>query len=536
MLKVLIADDEIKVCQLIFHLINWESLGLEVIGIVNDGKSAYDLICEKSPDIVITDIRMPNYDGMELIQKSKELNPDIYFIIISGYSHFEYAQKAIKFGVEDYLLKPLKKKELENTLNKIIEKNNVVLSVNSDKEKLQTLVHTAQEKAKKNLLAEMLVNPEKIGSTLEMEAINKGYHCHFANGYFAVIKIQPHLAEELMDDSGFMLLLSKIQQITEEKLKPYCIEFITYIHDYHILCIINSSDPELTEIKKQLNRMRNDISKLKEIFKEVKVIIGLSEVVKDMSLLFSCIRQADLSVLNRVAEPGKSIIEYQNRRNNNITPSDIIDANFRNDFLSCMDIVDADGIAEMILQIMNKLLPFSYDGKLIYSCYLELVDIFLFGTKNYNIDYEFPDLVWFKRKYNTYMSLQDIFMGLQKEMSQIILTFKEKRKLADIKPIRTAKQYINDHYNTSISLESVSSHIGFNPAYFSSLFKKETGKNFMEYVMELRIQHAKQYLIQTDYTIDDVAREVGYSDLKYFSKLFKKLTGLNPSEFRKLYH
>lgn len=536
MLKVLIADDEIKVCQLIYHLINWEALELEVIGIVNDGKSAYDFICGKSPDIVITDIRMPNYDGMELIQRSKVLNPNIYFIIISGYSHFEYAQKAIKFGVEDYLLKPLKKKELENTLNKIIEKNNLIRSVNSDKEKLQTLVYTAEEKAKKNLLADMLVNPKKIGDTLNPESINKNYHCHFADGYFAVMKIQPHLADELIDDSGFMLLLKKIQQITEEKLKPHCIEIITYIHDYHILCIINSSDSELTEIKKQLNRIRNDISKLKEIFKEVKVIIGLSEVVKDMSLLFDCISQADESVLNRVAEPGKSIIEYQNHSNRNITASDIIDAKYRSDFLSSMDIVDADNITELILQIMNKLLPFSFDGKLIYSCYLELVDIFLFGTKNYNIDYEFPDLLWFKRKYNTYMTLQDIFTGLQQEIRRILITFKEKRKLADIRPIRTAKQYINDNYNTGISLESVSSHIGFNPAYFSSLFKKETGKNFMEYVMELRIQHAKQYLIQTEYTIDDIAREVGYTDLKYFSKLFKKLTGLSPSEFRKLYH
>ena len=103
------------------------------------------------------------------------------------------------------------------------------------------------------------------------------------------------------------------------------------------------------------------------------------------------------------------------------------------------------------------------------------------------------------------------------------------------KPIRDAKKYIHDNFNKHISLDNVSEYIGFNAAYFSTLFKKETGKNFLEYVTELRIQNAKNYLIQTNYDIAEVASAVGYNDLKYFSKLFKKTTGLNPSEFRKLY-
>ena len=103
------------------------------------------------------------------------------------------------------------------------------------------------------------------------------------------------------------------------------------------------------------------------------------------------------------------------------------------------------------------------------------------------------------------------------------------------KLIRDAKKYILDNFNKHISLENVSEYIGFNAAYFSRLFKKETGKNFLEYVTELRIQNAKNYLIQTNYDIAEVASAVGYNDLKYFSKLFKKTTGLNPSEFRKLY-
>ena len=122
MLKVLIADDEIKVSQLVFHLIHWEELGMEVIGIVNDGVEAYEIIVEKQPDIVITDIRMPGMDGIELVEKTireLEFGKKVFFVIISGYSQFEYAQQAVKLGVEDYLLKPIKKKELGAVLHKI---------------------------------------------------------------------------------------------------------------------------------------------------------------------------------------------------------------------------------------------------------------------------------------------------------------------------------------------------------------------------------------------------------------------------------
>ena len=111
-MKVLIVDDEMKVSQLILHLIHWEDFGLEVIGIANDGQKAYEMICDQKPDIVITDIRMPSLSGIELVEKSLEAVGNIYFVIISGYSQFEYAQQAVKLGVEDYLLKPIKKKEL----------------------------------------------------------------------------------------------------------------------------------------------------------------------------------------------------------------------------------------------------------------------------------------------------------------------------------------------------------------------------------------------------------------------------------------
>ena len=122
MLKVIISDDEVKVIQLIRYLVSWDQFDMQIAGTANDGQKALELICAEKPDIVITDIRMPSIDGIQLIQRTLELGIHPFFIIISGYREFAYAQKAISLGVEDYLLKPLKRKELEAVLLKIQKK------------------------------------------------------------------------------------------------------------------------------------------------------------------------------------------------------------------------------------------------------------------------------------------------------------------------------------------------------------------------------------------------------------------------------
>lgn len=103
MIKVIIADDEENVCRLIRSLIDWESLDMEIVGIAHNGVEALNLVKSLSPDLMITDIRMPGYDGLEMIRRAKNIAQDLNFIIISGYPHFEYAQNAIKYGVGDYL-------------------------------------------------------------------------------------------------------------------------------------------------------------------------------------------------------------------------------------------------------------------------------------------------------------------------------------------------------------------------------------------------------------------------------------------------
>lgn len=121
--------------------------------------------------------------------------------------------------------------------------------------------------------------------------------------------------------------------------------------------------------------------------------------------------------------------------------------------------------------------------------------------------------------------------GIQAEIQRL----KEAKPCREMRPITEAKHYIQQHYQEALRLEDVSTAVGFNATYFSTLFKKETGQNFMDYLTELRISKAKELLCGEELSVQDVAEQVGYRDLKYFSRLFKKLTGVSPSDYKKLY-
>lgn len=534
--KVIIADDEAKVCQLINHLIDWQQMNMEVVAIVNDGKVAYEEICEKKPDIVITDIRMPTYDGIELIRRTKEILPNVYFIIVSGYNHFEYAQSAIKYGAEDYLLKPLKKKELESTLTKIVEKDNQYLSEKNEKIQLKARLHNSEEKNKRNLMIEILMDKDNHILQNDIAEINKEYACHFENGYYYVLKIRPYIQSESKNIEMLQLLLNKLQHMFDEMLQEISLERVSAIWQKSVICMVNTDENLINTVVKRINRMKIDIMKLNDIFDKIDIVIGMSEISDSISSITSGIQEAQFAIMNRVTQENPYIIMGgKPEKQKNTQEKHILAQNFRTNFLGYFERLDMDKIENEIRNIEVSLVREDIDGERIFHYYEELVATLCFGAKNFLQNYQFPELSFFMERYDDMLSLPDIFDWMVHFVKQELEQYAQEKRESDSKPIRQAKQYIHERYNQSLSLESVSNVVGFNPAYFSTLFKKETGKNFMEYIIEIRIQNAKQFLTQTNMDIMDIASEVGYSDLKYFSKIFKKVTGINPSEYRRLY-
>ena len=200
-----------------------------------------------------------------------------------------------------------------------------------------------------------------------------------------------------------------------------------------------------------------------------------------------------------------------------------------------IELIEEEGVRDTLCEIKKELSGHLQNGELIYGVYRELVENFVFGVKNW---FHSEEKITTRELMKGYLSLygfQEVFDWLTDNCCDVLSRYAEVQKNQEARPIRLAKQYINENYNRAISLESVSNHIGFNPAYFSSMFKKSTGQNFMDYVIEIRILNARNLLVQTNQDVADIAAKVGYTDLKYFSRIFKKLTNLTPSEYRKLY-
>ncbi len=538
MLKVLIADDEIKVSKLIQCLVQWDELGMEVIGTVNDGVKAYEMILEKHPDIVITDIRMPGMDGIELVEKVLgRVGSDrkVFFVIISGYSQFEYAQQAVKLGVEDYLLKPIKKKELEAVLHKILSKYSATANALEEKENLQNRLQRTQQKIKNSFLSELVDNHRQAILKLDREEIYREFECRFPGEYFTHVVVHLFINAVAGDDEDYGFLLPKIQKMMKERMEKYCSEWMSIIHNEEVVCLFNSVENKREDFIRQLYRLKVDISNIKALFPRYKVAIGVGRTVEGLEQYQESISTAMSAIRNRFGRKDEFLLEEEGRAAWESEVSSIVSAAVKRDLLKSIELVDTESFLKSLRDLKRELSAHLQDGELLYGVYRELVTIFIMGMNSW-FDSEIKTTPWeLMRGYQQLYGFEEVFDWLIDHCLEIMERYEETQKNQEARPIRLAKQYINENYNKAISLENVSSHIGFNPAYFSSMFKKATGQNFMDYVIEIRILNARNLLVQTNQDVAEIAARVGYTDLKYFSRIFKKLTNLTPSEYRRLY-
>jgi two-component system response regulator YesN len=536
MYKVLIADDEEKVCKLINNLIDWEQFGLTVAAMIQDGVTALHFIQNEKPDIVITDIRMPGYDGIELIRQAKEINPEINFIIVSGYRHFDYAHNAIRYGVEDYLLKPLKKAELVNTLTKMIQRKEKIQLGQNETADMKRRIHQDEKIMKQTFLEKILLDASMLRKGVTRENLNQEFYCDFIEGDYLGIIIKPDLAVQNGDDHAYRLLMEKAKDITQKELGDCYHEVLITISKEGIVCLVNDIREKLQGIRKQLKSIRSDITRMRDVFINVQITIGIGEAVGEVSEITATLRGAKAAVLKRLLFGTGHILTAPNYRVNGISPLEIIDYSFRSKFLNYIETLHNDGILQLLAETKCKLESYSdMDGEAVLQVCREIYEIFSFGIGSFTGNNTLRTEEYEKGFYRN-SSLSEVFQGLQDEIGNLIQQLSQDKKISDKKPIRNAKQYIKENYTLPITLEEVSGQAGFNATYFSTLFKKETGKNFLEYLTDTRVQAAKQLLSDTGRSINQVSEEVGYNDIKHFTKVFKKTTGLTPTEYRKLYY
>lgn len=535
MYKVIIADDEKKVCQLINLLIDWREFDMEVVGIVNNGMEALEMAEKHMPDLIITDIRMPGLNGLEMIGKIKELNAKVEFIVISGYRHFEYAQRAIQYGVYDYLLKPIKKDELASTLNtmrkQLQEKNETTIHYEQMKKDIETNVANLR----KGLISELLFR-NRTNEVSSINGINLEYHYNFQEGCFQILSIKLDHVQRVKDCLVSMME-DKIVQLLKKIFQPICYDLGIYFDHNTAVCILNYAPDNSKAIRKQMTTIINESIIKDVIYQKVEITIGLGTVVEEIVMLKESYKRSEYALQQRLLFGANRVLEFDRDLTTSISDSPLF-YTFNQSFTVNVSNLDIKAVTKDLEALKKNLLERSETtGHEILQMAKEVCNVYLLSMRSnkitlFNVGNFMSD---FSEAADDCSSANELFQLLNKTITDSLSRVLEDKKQMNTKPIRMAKQYIESNYMKPLTLDEVSSVVGFNTTYFSTVFKKETGITFLEYLSNVRMNRSKELLRETNKNIAAICEEVGYSDVKYFTRSFIKHTSLKPNEFRKLY-
>lgn len=532
-MRILIADDERKVGLLIKNLIEWDRLGVEFAGLVSDGAAAYKAIKEERPDIVITDIRMPGISGLELIRRAVEEKIEVRFIVVSGYKYFEYAQQALRYGVEDYLLKPIDETELNQIIGKICSREQ-----GRKQEELRLASAERKLNGSKYVLHKEFLNRVVSGPGASLEDVNRDFGLEFSSGYFQAfcMKIDRDISLE-KNSQQIGLILRKLKKIVEQELQGCVADMaVTGQGSGEMMAVINYAVGQEGKIPGALDRIFRKGKEYAGDFEHYGFSMGVGARCQDFSRLNLSVESAREAVACRILEGTGKCLDGGAIDGGSALGAERIAQEVSGRLKNAAEIARPEDIPFLVAGAFAK----ARGEKLFASEYYSLAKQ-LAACYFSNEGFQEPEVK--RRKQEEWEELADncgSISGLESLISGLISgdlkESVEKAREKERKPVLDALEYIRAHYMEKLSLEEIAAGIGFNMNYFCELFKKETGKTFTAYVTEVRMEEAKKLLRDTSQAVYAVAEQVGYKDAKFFSQQFVKTVGIKPSEYRKLYY
>lgn len=532
-IKVLIADDEPMVCIVVQSCIEWEELDMELVGIAHDGKELLEKIGQEMPDIVITDISMPEINGLELIEQIRKKNIKCKFIIISGYRQFEYAHKALKNNVDDYLLKPIDEKELNEALQRI--KYALIGERTYGREVVDQLIQDSR-KNKKNMGKLFLAQMLKGAGQLEHIKIREQYGIQFTDGIYQAVIVKFDMTVQEGINESLASIQRKLVMAFEKIFEDDVEVLLSEPQTEQVLFGINYRKEKSYFLDERFKKFFQYGKNIIDLFMGFSMTVGVSGKHEALEEFPEAFDEAQEAVYYRMIAGINQVIFYDKIQN----------------LEHCFDDSEWDEIikkAESDYEILNaKVFRHHMNGWFFVNrtecnpsemMKLSEMLVHLFFSKQKELELEIDDADYAEqlimKKIRNSISLLQLKNTVTDSISDLMEELEEKKKNQKKKPVRDAIQYIADHYREGVSLEIVAQKVNLNAVYLSNIFKKETGENFVDYLHKYRIEVAKERLRREDAPIVNIAMELGYSDAKYFSKIFKKYVGIKPTDYRKIY-
>lgn len=516
-IKVFLVEDEVIIRSGVKKSINWEQEGYEFVGEASDGELAYPMILKEKPDILITDIRMPFMDGLELSRLVKKELPDIKILILSGYDEFEYAKKAIKIGVTEYLLKPISAAKLTEVLNAVAE---TIRQENEEKNLLETYfaeMRENTERDKMRLFEKLLMGDLSMGEILEAGerfGMNLGASCYKIVLFKILANLENHVYAEQMVDA-----CSAVEQAASMMEGVYV--FQRGVEGWAFL--LTAQDEKSMEESAKI--LYQNLKQAMKNYTQLEYFGGIGSTVPRIRSLKQSFREADRAFAARFVEEANQIISQKEFEKNQMEEG-----------LKMQGVVQIGKSREMLQKFLSN--GTREEVKAFSDAYISRIEeenIRSTMVRQYVVIDVCIVILSFCERISSANRLQEEAEELQKMMQKIhslseikkyvVRLLNEAIELRDAESgrrysdlIAAAKKEIENHYMTEeISLNTVAISVGMSPSYFSSIFSKEAGKTFVEYLTEVRIEKAKEFLMCSSMKTSEIGYEVGYKDPHYFS-------------------
>jgi two-component system response regulator YesN len=507
--NVMIVDDEPRARKGISAMVS-EDPAWEVVAMCKDGHEALECMEHHSNlHLIITDIRMPNLEGIPFISAIRERNSSVEIIIISGFGEFEYARQAMQLRVSNFILKPVNEDEFYSVLASVKEtiriKNFQADSI--DLLKYRDLIFAeAIDLGKMDRFLQLMSDSAE---TLELHLVvcqfdfttQQNHMSAFFQQLFSNYDIHPFFNSERMFcyKNSFVCLLIPKNQIQIDQLKEilfYTIQAISL--ENNLICTAGISG---------LDQLKN----IESAFTRALILLK-QEIYFEQDPIY--VFDSDKAA-NTLASPYKWLQKMDN----------------------CISIQDFAVSNEVLNAILDEFSKHKPDYPTLQEWVNQIVGILKQQAVHYHISSKiFADihnkltsLIYYRR----FSDIRRDLLAYLKEIVNVVertSVSKQKNRMEEI------KYFLNRNYDRDISLNEIAEQFGFNPSYLSSLFKTETDVNITDYLINLRIEHSKTFLTGTDMKINEISQKLGYNNTQYFHKIFKKMIGVTPADYRKLFH
>lgn len=495
MIRVAVIEDNYYTRQAILRAIDWAVLGCVVVGEAPDGLEGERLIRRESPQIVVTDIRMPGYSGIEMVQNLSALPSPPKVIAVTGYQSFAYAQSFLKLGAVDYLLKPLKTEELCEAVRRAV---GLIRQEEEAKEELSSL-HTELSRSRLSLRAQALSALLLDSSGKEEELRLRLQKAGIASAVYAVAKL---IVPGVPALEGLLPALER----------GYSLK-ICYLASERQL-FLWSERPVSPE--RFCARALEAMGSLRQKLGECQ--IGLSRPAKELRQADGCCDRAK-GAAEALRLRGEAAVSLAAAREEGELPEAPDIAGL------CRSLLAPGEPAALARTAVGGIVESTGSIYAMQNCLIQLCQALL--RERPDKDKELPRQVI--RKIRDLSSAGEAAQFLE----EFLAPLREREQYEECSPlVRAALSYIGSHYQEEITLQTLADTFFLAPAYLSTLIKRQTGKGFVDLLTGVRIERAKELLRDVRLQVQQVSGLVGYRDYAYFYQVFKKQTGLSPKEYR----